>query len=159
MNVPESTVEPCGAPEFQVNSADLTIVVMTRDRVDLLEKALVSVREESLKAPPVVIVSNNSTREHPEIAELQRRYRVSHVRQSGTLTVTEHHNACLRLATTKWVWLLHDDDTTHGPVLYRRLVIQDDQYRDLVDDVIRRGEHQDSYDDFPEPTRVSILSL
>ncbi len=83
---------------------------MTRDRVDLLQKALLSVLEQQLTAPPVVIVSNNSTREHPEIADLQRRYRFTHVRQSGTLTVTEHHNACLRLATTTWVWLLHDDD-------------------------------------------------
>ena len=92
-----------------VSSSDLTIVVLTRDRVDLLKKALLSVFEHQLKAPPV-IVSNNSTREYPEMAELQRQYGFSYIRQSGRLTVTEHHNACLRLATTRWVWLLHDDD-------------------------------------------------
>ena len=92
-----------------MGSRVLTIVVLTRDRVDLLKKALLSVFEHQLKAPPV-IVSNNSTREYPEMEELQRQYGFSHVRQSGRLTVTEHHNACLRLATTRWVWLLHDDD-------------------------------------------------
>lgn len=42
--------------------------------------------------------------------ELQRKYDFSYIRQSGKLTATEHHNTCLQLATTRWVWLLHDDD-------------------------------------------------
>jgi hypothetical protein len=92
-----------------MSSSVLTIVVMTRDRVELLKKALLSVFEHQLKVPPV-IVSNNSTREYPEMEELQRQYGFSHIRQSGRLTATEHHNACLRLATTRWVWILHDDD-------------------------------------------------
>lgn len=89
--------------------SDLTIVVMTRDRVDLLKKALRSVFEHPFKRPPVV-VSDNSTREYPEMEDLQQQYGFSSIRQSGRLTATEHHNACLRLATTRWVWLLHDDD-------------------------------------------------
>ena len=84
--------------------SDLTIVVMTRDRVDLLKKALRSVFEHPFKRPPVV-VSDNSTREYPEMEDLQQQYGFSSIRQSGRLTVTEHHNACLRLAKTRWVWL------------------------------------------------------
>ena len=92
-----------------MNSNVLTIIVLTRNRVDLLKKALQSVFEQQFDIPPV-IVSNNSTGEYVEMQELQRQYGFSHVRQSGKLSVTEHHNACLRLATTPWVWLLHDDD-------------------------------------------------
>lgn len=92
-----------------MSSSVLTIVVMTRDRVDLLDKALLSVFDPQFKAPPV-IVSNNSTREYPEMKELQRKYDFSYIRQSGKLTATEHHNTCLQLATTPWAWLLHDDD-------------------------------------------------
>ena len=34
----------------------------------------------------------------------------SYIRQSGTLTATDHHNICLQLPATSWVWLLHDDE-------------------------------------------------
>jgi hypothetical protein len=92
-----------------MSSSDLTVVVMTRDRVDLLEKALVSVFDRQSSLPPV-IVSDNSTREYSELKEFQQRYGFSYIRQPGTLTATEHHNACLQLPQTRWVWLLHDDD-------------------------------------------------
>ena len=87
----------------------LTIVVMTRDRIDLLKKALGSVFECQSRFPPV-IVTDNSIHEHSEMEELRRQYGFSYVRQSGKLSSTEHHNVCLTLVTTRWVWLLHDDD-------------------------------------------------
>lgn len=99
-----------------MSSSVLTIVVMTRDRVDLLKKALLSVFEHQPKLPPV-IVSDNSTCEHPELKEFQQRYGFSYIRQSGKLTATEHHNACLQLPMTRWVWLLHDDDELRGGVV------------------------------------------
>ena len=92
-----------------MGSNDHTVVVMTRDRVDLLGKALQSVFDRQSKPPPV-IVSDNSTREYPELKQFQQRFGFSYIRQSGTLTATEHHNACLQLPATRWVWLLHDDD-------------------------------------------------
>jgi hypothetical protein len=57
-----------------------------------------------------VIVSDNSTREHPEIDALRTRHRFTYVRQSGELSATDHFNACLRLPSSKWIWMLHDDD-------------------------------------------------
>ncbi len=92
-----------------MSSNDLTVVVMTRDRIDLLEKALSSVFDRQSK-PPSVIVSDNSTREYSELNKFQQRYGFSYIRQSGRLTATEHHNVCLQLPATRWVWLLHDDD-------------------------------------------------
>ena len=92
-----------------MSSSDLTVVVMTRDRIDLLEKALSSVFDRQSK-PPSVIVSDNSTREYSELNKFQQRYGFSYIRQSGILTATEHHNVCLQLPATRWVWLLHDDD-------------------------------------------------
>jgi hypothetical protein len=87
----------------------LTIVVMTRDRIDFLKLALQSVFERQKRVPPV-IVSDNSTHDYPEMEGLRRQYGFTYVRQSGTLTATEHHNVCLTLPTTRWMWLLHDDD-------------------------------------------------
>ena len=92
-----------------MSSSDLTVVVMTRDRIDLLEKALSSVFDRQSK-PPSVIVSDNSTREYSELNKFQQRYGFSYIRQSRILTATEHHNVCLQLPATRWVWLLHDDD-------------------------------------------------
>ncbi len=56
------------------------------------------------------MVSDNSTREYSELKKFQQRYGFSYIRQSGALTATEHHNVCLQLPATRWVWLLHDDD-------------------------------------------------
>jgi glycosyl transferase family 2 len=87
----------------------LTIVTPTRDRPDLLALCLRSVFEAQRYTPPV-IVSDNSTREHAAIAVLRERYRFTYVRQSGLLPIVEHQNACLRMPSSRWVLLLHDDD-------------------------------------------------
>jgi glycosyl transferase family 2 len=87
----------------------LTIVTPTRDRPDLLARCLRSVFEAQ-PCPPPVIVSDNSTREHPAIEALRERYGFTYVRQSGHLPIVEHQNACLRMPASRWVLLLHDDD-------------------------------------------------
>jgi hypothetical protein len=87
----------------------LTIVTPTRDRPDLLGLCLRSVFEAQ-RYPPPVIVSDNSTRDHPAIQSLRERYRFTYVRQSGRLPIVEHQNACLRMPASRWVLLLHDDD-------------------------------------------------
>ena len=84
-----------------MSSNDLTVVVMTRDRIDLLEKALSSVFDRQSN-PQSVIVSDNSTREYSELNKFQQRYGFSYIRQSGALTATEHHNICLQLPATRW---------------------------------------------------------
>lgn len=87
----------------------LTIVTPTRDRPDLLALCLRSVFEDQRHSPSV-IVSDNSTREHAAIGALRERYGFTYVRQSGQVPIVEHQNACLRMPTSKWVLLLHDDD-------------------------------------------------
>ena len=90
-------------------SADLlSIVIPTRDRPEFLKACLRSVYESQSQID--VIVSDNSTRHHPEIEQLRTRYGFSYVRQSGKLSATDHLNACLELASSKWIWMLHDDD-------------------------------------------------
>jgi glycosyltransferase involved in cell wall biosynthesis len=86
----------------------LTIVIPTRDRPELLGKCLRSVFGQQVDVP--VIVSDNSTRNHAAIETLRQRYGFAYVRQSGGLTATEHFNACVKLASSTWVWMLHDDD-------------------------------------------------
>ena len=92
-----------------MNSGLLTIVIPTRDRPELLELCLRSVFERQTTIPNV-IVSDNSTSEHPAIDALRRRYGFAYLRRSGEMNMTDHHNACLRLPSTRWMMLLHDDD-------------------------------------------------
>ena len=87
----------------------LTIVIPTRDRSELLALCLRSVFEDQPSVPRVII-SGNSTRDHPAVQTLQRRYRFASVRQSGSQSAAEHLNVCLRMPTSRWVLQLHDDD-------------------------------------------------
>ena len=102
-----------------MSSELLTVVIPTRDRPDFLELALRSVveRQETI---PKIIVSDNSTRDLPELEVLRRKYGFSYVRQSGQLSMFDHHNACLRLPSTPWAFLLHDDDEL-SPNIVRKL--------------------------------------
>jgi glycosyltransferase involved in cell wall biosynthesis len=90
-------------------NSEVTIVILTRDRPDFLEKCLRSVFENQ-KVVPKVIVSDNSTGDHIGIKKLRSNYPFTYVRQSGRLSMTEHHNAALELPSTRWLWLVHDDD-------------------------------------------------
>jgi hypothetical protein len=92
-----------------MKSGLLTVVIPTRDRPDFLELCLRSVFE-SQTAVPDVIVSDNSITHHPAVETLRRKYDFAYVRRSGSLTNYDHLNACLRLPTTRWMMLLHDDD-------------------------------------------------
>jgi hypothetical protein len=96
----------------------LTIVIPTRDRPDLLELCLRSVFERQ-EATPQVIVSDNSTKDLPGIGLLRSKYPFFYVRQSGKLSMVEHHNACLELAATPWALLLHDDDELSANIVGR----------------------------------------
>lgn len=103
----------------------LTVVIPTRNRPDLLASCLRSVFERQT-CRPRAIVSDNSYPSSADIEPLRSRYGFEYVRQSGTLSIVEHFNACLAMARTRWVLLLHDDDElypeclTHlGPYLAR----------------------------------------
>jgi SAM-dependent methyltransferase len=96
----------------------LTIVIPTRNRTDLLELCLQSVFDRQPNIPKV-IVSDNSTFDVPAMETLRTQYNFSYVRQSGKLSMTDHHNACLKLASTPWALLLHDDDELCPNILGR----------------------------------------
>ena len=87
----------------------LTVVILSRDRPEFLEKCLRSAFEKQTVVPNV-IVSDNSTQDHGAIRKHRSAYPFTYVRQSGHLSMTEHHNACLKLPSTPWLWLVHDDD-------------------------------------------------
>jgi hypothetical protein len=96
----------------------LTIVIPTRNRADFLELSLKSIYERQVKIPQV-IVSDNSVSNVPEIDVLCAKYNFIYVRQSGKLNMTDHHNACIKLASTPWALLLHDDDELCPDILCR----------------------------------------
>ena len=94
----------------------LTVVIPTRNRPDFLELCLRSVFE-CQDVVPNVIVSDNSTSDLDAVQSLRKRYGFSYIRQSGKLTMTEHHNACLNMPRTPWAMLLHDDDELYPNAL------------------------------------------
>jgi glycosyltransferase involved in cell wall biosynthesis len=96
----------------------LTIVIPTRNRADFLELCLKSIFERQTKIPKVV-VSDNSAFDVPAIDVLRAKYNFAYVRQSGKLSMTDHHNACLELVSTPWALLLHDDDELCPDILSR----------------------------------------
>ena len=91
-----------------VDSDVLSVIVPTRDRPELLAACLRSVYES--QAHIDVIVSDNSTRDHSVIQQLRARYGFTYIRQTGNLSATAHFNSCLKLPSSKWIWMLHDDD-------------------------------------------------
>lgn len=94
----------------------LTIVIPTRNRLDYLERCLQSVfRDQDLI--PNVFVSDNSTQQTSGMDLLRRTYSFSYVRQSGQLSMVDHHNACFKLPQTPWALLLHDDDELYPQAL------------------------------------------
>jgi glycosyltransferase involved in cell wall biosynthesis len=101
-----------------MSSQLLTIVVPTRDRLELLEFCLRSVFERQ-DTIPEVIVSDNSSIDVPGMELLRQRYQFSYVRQSGQLSMVDHHNACLKMTSTPWALLLHDDDELFPNVIGR----------------------------------------
>jgi hypothetical protein len=102
---------------MRMSANPLTITIPTRDRPDLLEKCLQSVYACQTTIPNVV-VSDNSTRDHPIIDTFRRRYGFTYLRQSGQLSQNTHMNVCcLQLPETPWVLLLHDDDELYPECL------------------------------------------
>jgi hypothetical protein len=101
-----------------MHSGLLTIVILSRDRPEFLETCLRSVFDNQ-KAVPTVIVSDNSTQDHIGIEKLRSDYPFTYVRQSGRLSMTEHHNACFKLPSTPWLWLVHDDDELYPDAIER----------------------------------------
>ena len=102
-------IQATESDQTTMDSKLLTIVILSRDRPEFLEKCLRSVFENQ-KVVPNVIVSDNSTQDHVGIRKHRSDYPFTYVRQSGYLSMTEHHNACLKLPSTPWLWLVHDDD-------------------------------------------------
>lgn len=96
----------------------LTIVVPARNRPEFLGLCLRSIFDHKGDLPEV-IVSDNSTHEVEGIRTLVESFPVSYVRQSGKLSMSDHHNACMTLPRTPWALLLHDDDELHPGVLNR----------------------------------------
>jgi hypothetical protein len=94
----------------------LTVIIPTRDRPDMLDLCLRSIFDRQ-KVLPNVIVSDNSVSDCAATQSLRDRYAFSYVRQSGKLNMIDHHNGCLKLVSTPWALLLHDDDELYPNIL------------------------------------------
>ena len=105
------TSEP-RSPEAQItnSSRDVTVVIPTHDRADLMPATLSSVLNQRFVDLRVVIVDDGSRDQTPEILEAIDDPRVRWLRQEPTAGVSNARNAGLALVDTDWVAFTDDDD-------------------------------------------------
>lgn len=95
----------------------LTIVVPTRDRVAYLRECLQSVLAQTYRDFRVVVLDNASSQDvRAAIAPLADE-RVSLLRSDTSRDVIGSLNAALRITTTPYFMVFHDDDTMHPRLL------------------------------------------
>ena len=94
--------------------AFITIAIPTYRRVDTLKETLESVlNQEDFDSYIIYVIDNNPERN--DVTEnLMHNYeggRISYYKNMENLGMGGNWNRCISLAQTKWVCLLHDDDT------------------------------------------------
>lgn len=94
--------------------ADITIIIPTFKRIDTLEETLESaLNQVGYEDYQIFVVDNNPERN--DVTELfMQKYqggRVSYFKNNENLGLCGNWNRCFTLAQSKWVCLLHDDDT------------------------------------------------
>lgn len=96
----------------------LSIVIPVKDRAELVQRTLESVRRQSAPGFDVILVDNGSTDNTPEILHLWQHANDSEARPVKVLTcatpgATAARNAGLEAVTTPWVLFFDSDDEMH----------------------------------------------
>lgn len=108
-----STYLMSGNPEI-TDDIELTIGIPSYKRTDKLKEAIDSVfaqKNKNIKFK--LLISEDDTENHERIKEIIESYhdeRIVYYRNVPALGMSENWNQCFRLAKTKYVALLHDDD-------------------------------------------------
>lgn len=94
--------------------SDITITIPTFKRIDTLEETLESaLHQDGYDDYQIYVVDNNPER-NDETEVFMQKYkggRVSYFKNTENLGLCGNWNRCFTLAKSKWVCLLHDDDT------------------------------------------------
>ncbi len=101
----------------------VTIAIPTYKRAVLLKKTIDSAINQKKTIPFDIIVVDNSADPSDETAELMEHYRthkgISYYKNEINLGMGGNWNRCIFLSHSKWVVLLHDDDTIEPSFLQK----------------------------------------
>lgn len=90
---------------------DLTVYVLTRNRLDLLGETLISIMNQTYKKFDL-IVSDNSTNSATKtfLETYSCKEPIKYIKRNGKLSGIEHLNLILSEVVTKYLMIFHDDD-------------------------------------------------
>ena len=129
-------------------SPTVAVVIPTRNRVDLVARAVRSVLEQSFSDFELIVVDDGSTDATVEkLSEIEDpRLRVLARRHSG---VSMARNAALEVASSTWVAFLDDDNTWLPTYLERQLLTAHDPRRPGVVYCLSERRSADHVERFP----------
>jgi glycosyltransferase involved in cell wall biosynthesis len=93
-----------------VTSPTFSILLPTRDRLELLSQAIESVRRQTFTDWEVVVSDNASSADVAGYVAMLGDERVRCLESSELLPVTENWNRALKASTGRWIIMLGDDD-------------------------------------------------
>ncbi len=91
----------------------LTIAIPTYNRAIFLQKCLLSLKKNNIDATQVeiVIIDNHSDDKTEDVVkELQKDMVIKYIRNDRNIGPDENFKKCLRVASSKYVWIFGDDD-------------------------------------------------
>ena len=115
---PENAESHCASYEISEPGPLVSVVIPTRDRIDLLRRCMESIREKTDYSPlEIVIVDNGSTEgeTHDYLRGLERENAARIVRDDGEFSFSRLINRGVRAATGKILALLNNDIEAENP--------------------------------------------
>jgi len=91
----------------------LTIAIPTYNRAIFLQECLLSLRKNNIDTAQVeIIVIDNHSDDNTEdaVQELQKDMSIKYIKNDKNIGPDENFKKCLRIASSKYVWIFGDDD-------------------------------------------------
>ncbi|MGH9828048.1 MAG: glycosyltransferase family 2 protein, partial [Blastocatellia bacterium] len=88
----------------------VTVAIPTRNRFEMLRRAIGSVLCQSMEDFELIVIDNASIDETQRIEEIFSDRRLSYHRNSSDIGIIENWNKAIRLANCTYVNIFHDDD-------------------------------------------------
>lgn len=101
-------------------SMKFSVLLPTRDRIELLRHAVLSVREQDFDDWELIIADNASQADIASLLNLHEDPRIHHLRSDEALAVTDNWNNALAASSGDYVVMLGDDDAL-APGYFTRL--------------------------------------
>ena len=106
-----------------MNKPELTVAILTHDRLDFLKESLWAARCQTFQNIEILVCDNNS---HPEVADMVSNAqdadpRITYVRHPAGMNPSFNHCSALRMSKCEEVLITHDDDIME-PTMVEKMV-------------------------------------